>query len=73
MSLLRRFQAGLAFPLKHLINQADVQFYWEDEFTDYTFRVNVLKSISPSPCSKYNRKIILASYPGKSNFVTRYT
>ena len=26
VSLLRRFQAGLAFPLKYLINQADFQF-----------------------------------------------
>ena len=38
VSLLRRFQAGLAFPLKYLINQADIQFSWQDEFTDYTYR-----------------------------------
>ena len=27
--LLRRFQVGQDFPLKHLINQASVQFCWE--------------------------------------------
>ena len=36
MSFFRRFQAGHAFPLKHLINQAVVQFPREDEFTDFT-------------------------------------
>ena len=31
--LLRRLQTGHAFPLKHLINHAVVQFHGEDEFT----------------------------------------
>ena len=72
MSHLRRFQAGLAFSLKHLIKQADVQFCWEDEFTDYTFRANVLKSVSPSHVQNMIEKIILASYSDNFNFVTRY-
>ena len=71
MSLLRHFEAGLAFLLKYLINQADVQFCWEDEFTDYTFRVNVLKSVSPSHVQNMVEKIILVSYSDKPNFVTR--
>ena len=59
---------GLTFLLKHLINQADVQFCWEDE---YTFRLNVLKSVSPSHVQNMVEKIILVSYSDKSNFVTR--
>ena len=48
MSLLRPFEAGHAFPLKHLINQAIVRFRGEDEFTDSTWKIVVhLENVDP--------------------------
>ena len=47
--LLRRFQAGHAFPLNHLINQAVVQCRGEDEFTDSTTYLSKVCSINFEP------------------------
>ena len=63
VSLLRCFKAGHAFPLKHLINQAFVQFRGEDKFTDskqfYYIPRTCLLNRSPVPAVdlKSNRNI----------------
>ena len=56
MLLLRHFQAGHDFLLKHLINQAVVQSHGEDEFTDSNILVLIFLFVLSGTCSNLNLK-----------------